>query len=116
MQPDDGVEAPQRPSGTLRKLVTGAVGGTVTHFGHRHFRQNVYDAELTPEAINCRGCTSGEGVLFQHCTVCEIRKCGVARGVVNCAHCDDYACEKLEEFFKMVPDCRTTLDGIRSGL
>lgn len=76
----------------------------------------MYDADLKPEAINCGGCTSGDGVLFQHCTVCEIRKCGLARGVVNCAHCDDYACEKLEEFFKMVPDCRTTLDGIRSGL
>jgi hypothetical protein len=23
------------------------VGGTVTHFGHRHFRQNRYDAEVT---------------------------------------------------------------------
>jgi len=76
----------------------------------------MYSADLKPEAINCSGCTSGEGMLFQHCTVCEIRKCGVARGVVNCAHCEDYACEKLEEFFKMVPDCRTTLDGIRGGL
>ena len=75
----------------------------------------MYGAELKAEDINCGGCTAG-GVLFHHCTVCEIRKCGVARGVVNCAHCDDYACEKLEEFFKMVPDCRTRLDGIRSGL
>ena len=33
VQPDDGVEPPQRPSGTLRKLVTGAVGGTVTAAG-----------------------------------------------------------------------------------
>ena len=23
------------------------VGGTVTHFGHRHFRQNRYDARVT---------------------------------------------------------------------
>ena len=23
------------------------VGGTVTHFGHRHFRQNRYDAQVT---------------------------------------------------------------------
>ena len=36
--------------------------------------------------------------------------------MVNCAHCDDYACAKLEEFFKMAPDCRTQLDGIRDGL
>jgi len=36
--------------------------------------------------------------------------------VVNCAHCDDYACDKLEAFFGMAPNARTTLDGIRAGL
>ena len=76
----------------------------------------MYNAELTAADINCTGCSPDGGTLFQHCTVCEIRKCGVARGVANCAYCDDYACEKLEEFFKMVPDCQTTLDGIRSSL
>jgi hypothetical protein len=76
----------------------------------------MYDAELSAADINCGGCTSDGSVLFQHCTVCEIRKCGTARGVVNCAHCKDYACEKLEEFFKMVPDCRTMLDGIRERM
>ena len=76
----------------------------------------MYDADLPPSAINCEGCTSTGGVLFQHCTVCEIRKCGVARGVANCAHCDDYACDKLTEFFSMVPECKVTLDAIRAGL
>ena len=75
----------------------------------------MYDAEIKPSDINCEGCTS-DGVLFQHCTVCEIRKCGVERGVVNCAHCDEYACAKLEKFFEMVPDCRTQLDSIRTRL
>lgn len=76
----------------------------------------MYDADLKASDINCGGCTSTGSPLFSHCTVCEIRKCGVARGVVNCAHCEDYACEKLEEFFKMVPVCKTVLDGIRSNL
>ena len=75
----------------------------------------MYGVEIQPSDINCGGCTS-DGVLFQHCTVCEIRKCGMERGVVNCAHCDDYACAKLEEFFGMAPECRTQLDGIRTGL
>ena len=75
----------------------------------------MYNADLKPEDINCDGCRGG-GVLFQHCTVCEIRKCGVARGVDNCAHCDEYACEKLDEFFKMVPDCRARLDAVRAEL
>ncbi|MFH1690490.1 MAG: DUF3795 domain-containing protein [Candidatus Eisenbacteria bacterium] len=76
----------------------------------------MYGARIQPSDINCEGCRSDGGVLFQHCTVCEIRKCGVERGVVNCAHCDDYACAKLEEFFEMAPDCRTQLDAIRAGL
>jgi hypothetical protein len=27
------------------------VGGTVTHFGHRHFRQNRYDARVLLETV-----------------------------------------------------------------
>jgi hypothetical protein len=38
------------------------------------------------------------------------------RGVVNCAHCADYGCEKLEGFFGLVPEVRATLDGIRQSL
>jgi len=33
-----------------------------------------------------------------------------------CSECDDYACEKLEAFFRMVPDAKKQLDGIRAGL
>ena len=38
------------------------------------------------------------------------------RGVANCAHCAEYACDKLEAFFGLVPDARVTLDDIRAGL
>jgi hypothetical protein len=42
------------------------------------------------------------------------------RGVVNCAHCDDYArqggCEKIERFFGFVPNARAVLDEIRRSL
>jgi hypothetical protein len=34
--------------------------------------------------------------------------------VANCAGCDMYACDKLENFFKMVPDARTMLDKLRA--
>jgi hypothetical protein len=54
--------------------------------------------------------------VFQHCTVCEIRKCGMDQEVVNCAHCDEYACDKLTKFFEMVPDAKKTLDEIRQEL
>ena len=75
-----------------------------------------FNADLKPEDINCMSCLSKEGPVFQHCNVCEIRKCGMDREVVNCAHCDEYACEKLTKFFGMVPDAKKTLDEIKQGL
>jgi len=54
--------------------------------------------------------------VFNHCTVCEIRKCGKEKGVINCAYCDDYACDKLLKFFEMVPDNKKRLDAIRSSI
>ncbi|HIJ53152.1 MAG TPA: DUF3795 domain-containing protein [Planctomycetes bacterium] len=75
-----------------------------------------YNQDIKPEDINCDGCTSDSNRLFGHCKVCEIRKCGKEKAIENCAHCDEYACEKLEGFFKMVPDARKHLDSIRSSL
>lgn len=75
-----------------------------------------YGSEIKPEDIYCDGCISEGGYHFNYCNVCEIRNCGLERGVVNCAHCDEYACEKLKKFFEMVPDAQKTLDGIRKSL
>ena len=75
-----------------------------------------HGGDINAEDINCDGCTSEGGQLYRHCAVCEIRKCGVEKGVVNCAHCDEYPCAKLTEFFVMVPTSKIKLDGIRVGL
>jgi len=75
----------------------------------------MYNADLTPEDINCTGCMSKEGVQIAHCNVCEIRKCGLEKNVLNCALCDDYICDKLSEFFNYAPEAKDTLDGIRGG-
>lgn len=75
-----------------------------------------YGMAVKPEEINCDGCRPDSSRLFSHCQVCEIRKCARDKAVANCAHCDDYACEKLEGFFKMVPDAREKLDTIKSSL
>jgi hypothetical protein len=72
--------------------------------------------EMKPEDINCVGCISDSGQKIGYCYVCEIRKCGVERGVVNCAYCADYACDKLAKFFEMAPQSKATLDEIRKGL
>ena len=72
-----------------------------------------YKTNFKPEDINCMGCTARSRKLFQHCNVCEIRRCAMEMEVTNCAYCSDYACDKLEKFFGMVPDARKRLDVIR---
>lgn len=75
-----------------------------------------FGLEVRAEDINCDGCLSDTGRLFGHCNVCEIRKCGQDKGLDNCAHCDEYACEKLENFFQVAPIGKTVLDEIRNSL
>lgn len=72
-----------------------------------------FGAEIAPGDINCDGCLVTDGRHIGYCSTCEIRKCGQERAVVNCADCGDYACEKLEKFFKMAPEARKRLEGIR---
>jgi len=68
-----------------------------------------YNYEFKPEDINCDGCIA-EGRHTAHCNICEIRKCGQDQGVINCAYCSNYPCEKLEEFYKIALDAKKTLD------
>ena len=74
-----------------------------------------FNTDIKPEDINCDGCLSDSELVFNYCKVCKIRKCGREKSIANCAHCKDYACEKLEKFFEMVPDAKKQLDEIRSG-
>ena len=75
-----------------------------------------HDAALKPEDINCDGCLADTETVFKFCNICEVRKCGKSKGVVNCAYCDDYACDKLAEIFKMAPEAKTRLDELRKTL
>jgi hypothetical protein len=71
---------------------------------------------LTVESVVCDGCLTDVGRKCSHCFECEIRACAMPRGVANCAHCEEYACEILEGFFGFVPEARATLNGVRAGL
>ena len=75
-----------------------------------------YGADIKPEDINCDGCVSETGRHIGHWDECEMRICGQAKNVKNCAYCDDFACEKLSKFFEAVPDAKTTLEEIRKKL
>ncbi len=80
------------------------------------WREEYNVPDITVESGICDGCLGVDGRHCAHCFDCEIRACGMERGVANCAHCADYACEKLESFFGFVPGARTMLDEIRRSL
>lgn len=73
-------------------------------------------ADATAESVQCDGCLSTSNRLCGYCSVCEVRACASQRGLDNCAYCDEYGCGKIEAFFAMAPNARTTLDGIRARL
>jgi hypothetical protein len=75
-----------------------------------------YKMAVKPEDINCDGCISGSQRLLNYCAICGIRKCGQAKGVKNCAYCDEYACDTLAKFLAMgPPEAKATLEKIRKS-
>jgi len=75
----------------------------------------------TEDVTDCDGCVTEGGRLFLGCQKCLIRSCAHEKRFENCAHCGDYACTKLSEFFdfggKLVNmDARKQLDAIRKSL
>jgi hypothetical protein len=79
--------------------------------------KKVYGEECKPEDVtDCDGCRTEAGRLLSGCKRCEIRKCATGKRVENCAHCEEYACEKLEKLFVTEPDARKRLDELRSRL
>ena len=75
-----------------------------------------YGADIKPEHINCLGCTADTDVHISHWNECEYRQCADRRDVPTCAHCADFACEKLDQFFGYVPAARETLETLRREL
>jgi hypothetical protein len=71
--------------------------------------------EISPEEINCDGCIH-EGRHIGYCAECDIRICGMKKEVLNCAYCEDYACEMLSKFFDMVPEAKVNLENLRKNL
>ena len=77
----------------------------------------LYGKELKPEEVgDCDGCRVNTGRLFSWCSECEVRKCAMSNTVETCAHCPDYACEKLRKFFGADPTAEKRLEEIRKTM
>lgn len=68
---------------------------------------------LTAKDLDCEGCVGPDDQLAPFCRGCDIRQCGTERNVLNCAHCPDYPCGKLE---KTPMEAKRRLKEIRAGL
>ncbi len=79
------------------------------------WREEFQAPGITVASITCDGCLAFDGRLGGHCLECDIRACGEQKGLVNCASCPDYACEKLQAFFTQAPGARERLDALRAG-
>ena len=83
---------------------------TIARLGQEH-----YGVKMRPEEItDCDGCRTENGRLYAGCNQCEIRTCARERKVESCAHCHDYACEKLQKLFVTEPSAQIKLEVIRS--
>jgi len=81
-----------------------------------HWQEAYHLPALDVKFVTCDGCLSNTGRLSGHCYECDIRLCGIERGLPNCAHCTDFeSCTKLENFFQFAPELRLALEAIRSS-
>ncbi|MCX6557274.1 MAG: DUF3795 domain-containing protein [Candidatus Aminicenantes bacterium] len=75
----------------------------------------MFKSDIKAADINCNGCQSDTGPLFNYCNTCEIRKCAREKKVATCANCPEYSCAKLDAFLAQVPEARAVLNGLRKG-
>ncbi len=91
--------------------------------------QRAFDSpDIDVASITCDGCLAFDGRLSGYCHHCVVRPCGIEKGIANCAHCPDYACEKLEDllarmerffaqhqgFYVHEPDPRALLEALHA--
>jgi len=72
--------------------------------------------DVSADMCLCDGCPSGKRTSTAHALTCAIRVCASARGVVTCAHCQNYGCETLKQFFAFAPVLKEKLEAIRIEL
>jgi len=75
-----------------------------------------FNFDVTLEEVICDGCRTDSVRKYAYIRTCAVRPCATARGVRTCAHCGDYGCDTLVEFFNNVPRTKNLLEAIRAEL
>lgn len=72
-----------------------------------------YNVKVKAEDVFCSGCRVEGPPKICHCGTCEVRLCGIAKGMANCGECPDYpTCATITSFLQYIPDAKKTLDAI----
>jgi len=74
-----------------------------------------YKININKEDINCLGCLE-PGKHIGYCAVCKIRECVTTKSIDNCAYCDDYPCQDVENFHKNAPKAKENIETLREEL
>jgi hypothetical protein len=68
--------------------------------------------DMSLEMINCTGCRV-KGVKLGHASVCEIRKCAIAKGFNTCGDCTEMeTCNVVSGIHKYVPEAKKNLKSL----
>ena len=70
---------------------------------------------LSPDDVECHGCTSTIRNMMSFCEDCDIRDCAIDKHLDNCAYCNDFTCTKLDKVYKQTPQAKDNLIEIRKS-
>ena len=56
-----------------------------------------FSMDIKPDDIGCLGCHGS--IRSCWCASCSIQQCTEEKGILTCAFCDEFSCEKLEKFY-----------------
>jgi hypothetical protein len=73
-----------------------------------------YGHDIKAADVWCEGCLV-DGKKCAHCAECEIRACARKKQIENCAHCNEFICDTLFLFHKLVPEAAETLQKVRQS-
>ena len=69
--------------------------------------------DLTPEQVGCLGCWGEIHTPWAASLGCEVRRCAEGKGVLSCALCDGFRCERLDHQSSRGSKARTNLCRIK---